>query len=384
MTGPSPIPGGDSVDDVRHMIERLINDCPEPRPGVLEIVAYVPGASTAPGTERAFKLSSNESPFGPSPSVLAALMDASKEIYRYPDSSAEALRLAVAKKHNLEPNRVVFGCGSNEVIGLVAQAYLDSGDETLMGRYAFSEFPIVSHANGATPVSAPEREYTIDVDALLKHCSPRARIVFIANPNNPTGTYLSGSEIRRLHAALPKHIVLLIDEAYAEYADAPDYETAIDLARNAKNVVVTRTFSKIYGLAGLRIGWGYCPSGIAESLHRIRYPFNVNALAQAAGFAAVQDQAHVSQGRSHNTHWRKWVTDEITKLGFSVTPSQANFVLVHCHEETRRTALDWYERLLSRGIIVRPLRNYGLANCLRISVGSQEANVLLVNAMRTL
>lgn len=352
---------------------------PKPRSGLEKIAPYVPGVSQAPGAARVFKLSSNESPLGASPAAIAAMRDAAGALHLYPDGASTALREALARRHGLEPERILCGCGSNEVIGLVAQAYLDSGDEAVIPRYGFSEFEIVTRANGGVPVLAPETEYTASVDAILAAVTPRTRIVFLANPNNPTGTFLSGREIRRLHAGLPSGVILILDEAYAEYAPHP-WESGLTLAKDAGNIVVTRTFSKIFGLAAARVGWGYFPAEIAQAVNRIRYPFNVPAPAQAAALAALGDVEFVEAARAHNDRWRPWLARELAALGAAVTPSAANFLLAHLRD--RGDAADIYQGLLRRGVIVRPMTAYGLSGSLRISIGTEEDNNALVTALR--
>jgi histidinol-phosphate aminotransferase len=348
---------------------------PRPRPGIDRIAAYVPGVSQAPGAARVFKLSSNESPLGASPAAIRALSEAAASLHLYPDGASVALRQGVAARHGLEPERILCGCGSNEIIGLVAQAYLDTGDEAVIPRYGFSEFEIVTRANGGVPVLAPETDFTADVDAMLAAVTPRTRIVFLANPNNPTGTFLPGAEIRRLHAGLPPDVILLLDEAYAEYAASP-WESGLTLARTAQNVVVTRTFSKIFGLASLRVGWGYFPVAMAQAVNRIRYPFNVSGVAQAAAVAALGDVSFIQAARDHNDRWRPWLAQELSGLGLAVTPGAVNFLLTHL--PAGKSASAAYDYLLKQGVIVRPLTAYGLPDSLRISVGVEEGNRALM------
>jgi histidinol-phosphate aminotransferase len=351
---------------------------PKPRPGILDIAPYVPGVSKAPGAARVFKLSSNESPLGASPKALAALARADG-VHLYPDGACSALREALARRHGLEAARILCGNGSNEVIGFVAQAYLDTGDGAVISRHAFSEFEIVVRSNGGVPVFAPERDFTAQIDAILARVTPRTRMVFLANPNNPTGTFISGHDIRRLHAGLPPHVILLLDEAYAEYAHQP-WESGLELARSAENVVVTRTFSKIFGLAALRVGWGYFPHAMAQAVNRIRYPFNVGTLAQVAGLAALDDEAFATKNRTHNATWRPWLAGQIAALGVEVTPSAANFLLVHLPRENQAGAA--YDYLLKQGVIVRPLSGYGLGGSLRVSVGTEDGNRALAAGLK--
>jgi histidinol-phosphate aminotransferase len=353
---------------------------PLPRAGVLDIAPYVPGASKAPGAAQVFKLSSNESPMGASPAALAVIAQV-RDAHLYPDGSCSALREALARHFALDPARILCGNGSNEVIGLVAQAFLDTGEEAIIPRYGFSEFEIVVRSNGGVPLFAPERDFTAQADAILACVTPRTRMVFLANPNNPTGTFMPADEIRRLHAGLPPHVILILDEAYAEYAHLP-WESGLDLARSEENVVVTRTFSKIFGLAALRVGWGYFPPAIAQAVNRIRYPFNVGTLAQMAATAALDDDAFVGAGRAHNDLWRPWLAGQIAALGVGVTPSAANFLLVHLPRENQ--AGEAYNYLLKRGVIIRPLAAYGLGGSLRVSVGSEDANRALIAGLKGL
>ncbi|HEY0925145.1 histidinol-phosphate transaminase [Brevundimonas sp.] len=352
---------------------------PRPRPGLEKIAPYIPGVSQAPGVARVFKLSSNESPLGASPAAIAAMREASSSLHLYPDGGSTALRHALARRHGLEPERILCGCGSNELIGLVAQAYLDTGDEAVIPRYGFSEFEIVTRGNGGVPVMAPETGFTADVEAILAAVGPRTRIVFLANPNNPTGTFITGAEVRRLHVGLPSHVILLLDEAYAEYAEAP-WESGLDMARGAQNIVVTRTFSKIFGLAAARVGWGYLPADMAEAVNRIRYPFNVSAAAQSAALAAMADEDFLQAARAYNEHWRLWLARELAASGLTTSPSAGNFLLAHLPRGLDAT--DVYQGLLARGVIVRPLAGYGLPSALRISVGTEEGNHALVSAFR--
>jgi histidinol-phosphate aminotransferase len=357
---------------------------PQPRPGVLDIDAYVPGKSSAPGVERIFKLSSNETPLGPSPKAIAAYRDIAEHLEDYPDGAATALREAIGRAYGLDPARIVCGAGSDDLLNLLARAYLRDGDEAIHTTHGFLVYPIATLGAGAKPVVAPETNYTADVDAILARVTPRTRIVFLANPNNPTGTYIPFDEVKRLHAGLPPDVLLVVDAAYAEYVRRNDYEAGIELVATSENVVMCRTFSKIYGLAALRLGWLYGPAHIVDALNRIRGPFNVNAPAIAAGIAAIEDIAHVETAREHNTRWLAWLTDEIGKLGLEVTPSAANFVLIHFPDQKGRTAKDADAYLTARGLILRQVGGYKLPNALRMTVGSEEANRLVVKALAEL
>ena len=354
---------------------------PEPRPGVLDIEAYVPGKSAAPGVARVFKLSSNETPLGPSQKAVAAYRTAAEHLQDYPDGSATALREAIGGAFGLDPDRIVCGAGSDDLLNLLADAYLRDGDEAIYTTHGFLVYPIATLGTGAKPVVAPEKNYTADVDAILARVSGRTRIVFLANPNNPTGTYIPFDEVRRLHRGLPPHVLLVIDAAYAEYVRRNDYETGIELVATSENVVMCRTFSKIYGLAALRLGWMYAPAHVVDAINRIRGPFNVNAPAIAAGVAAINDAAHVEASRAHNEKWLAWLHDEIRKLGLEVTQSVANFVLIHFPTTKGRTAEDAEAFLTRRGLILRRVKAYHLPDCLRMTVGSEEANRLVVAAL---
>jgi histidinol-phosphate aminotransferase len=354
---------------------------PQPRPGVLDIQAYVPGKSAAPGAARVFKLSSNETPLGPSPKAIAAYRAVADHLQEYPDGSATALREAIGRAFGLDPSRIVCGAGSDDLLNLIADAYLRDGDEAIHTTHGFLVYPIATFGSGAKPVVAAEKNYTADVDAILASVSERTKIVFLANPNNPTGTYVPFDEVKRLHQALPPHVLLVLDAAYAEYVRRNDYEAGIELVATSENVVMCRTFSKIYGLAALRLGWMYGPAHVVDAINRIRGPFNVNAGAIAAGVAAIEDGSHVETARAHTERWLAWLTAEIRKLGLEVTPSIANFVLIHFPSAPGRTAKDADNFLTGRGLILRRLDAYHLPQALRMTVGSEEANKLVVAAL---
>lgn len=355
---------------------------PQPRPGILHIEAYVPGASGVPGGIKAHKLSSNETPLGPSPAAVEAYHAAGSKLALYPDGSASALREAIGARYGLNPQRIVCGAGSDEVLNLVAHAYLGPGDEAVYSQHGFLVYPIATRSRGATPIPAPEQNETTHVDAILQRVTGRTRVVFLANPNNPTGTYLPIDEVRRLHAALPANVLLVLDAAYAEYVRRNDYESGIELVATNQNVVMTRTFSKIYGLASLRLGWLYGPAHIIDVLNRIRGPFNVSGAAIAAGIAALEDSAHVERSIAHNEHWLAWLTMELSKLGLRITPSVGNFLLVHFPDGRGKGAAEADAFLTARGLILRRMEAYGFANALRLSVGSEEANRLVVSTLR--
>jgi histidinol-phosphate aminotransferase len=354
---------------------------PQPRPGVLEIDAYVPGKSTAPGVAKVFKLSSNETPLGPSPNAIAAYNKVGKHLEDYPDGSASELREAIGRVFGLDPARIVCGAGSDDLLNLLARAYLADGDEAIHTTHGFLVYPIATLGTGARPVVAPEKDYTADVDEIVKRVTPKTKVVFLANPNNPTGTYIPFDEVRRLHRGLPPNVLFVIDAAYAEYVRRNDYEAGIELVATSDNVVMTRTFSKIHGLAALRLGWMYGPAHVVDAINRIRGPFNVSAPAIAAGIAAVEDSAHQERSRQHNTRWLAFLTEEIGRLGLKVTPSAANFVLIHFPETKGHTAKEADAFLTRRGLVLRQVGAYKLPNALRMSVGTEEANLLAVKSL---
>lgn len=347
---------------------------PTPRPGVMDIDPYVPGKSKALGGSKIHKLSSNETPFGPSPKAIAAFQARADSLERYPDGSAAELREAIGAAYGINPARIVCGNGSDDILNLIAHAYIGPGEEGIYSQHGFLFYPIAIRSAGGTPVVAPETNFTADVDVILARVNEKTRVIFLANPNNPTGTYLPFREVRRLHAALPRRVLLVIDAAYAEYVRRNDYESGIELAGSAENVVMTRTFSKIYGLAGLRLGWGYGPAHVIDALNRTRGPFNVSAAAIAAGIAALSDRAHLDKSAAHNETWLPQLTEAFGKIGLTVTPSVGNFVLIHFPAVAGKRAVDADAFLSSRGIILRRVEGYGFPNALRMTVGSDEAN----------
>lgn len=354
---------------------------PAPRPGILEISAYVPGRSQAPGAKKVYKLSSNETPLGASPKAIEAFRSVATTLEQYPDGSSTVLREAIGKQYGLDPARIICANGSDELLSMLSQAYLNAGDEAIYSAHGFLVYRIATLAAGGKPVVAKETNYTADVDAILAAVTPRTRIVFLANPNNPTGTYLPFSEVRRLHAALPPRTLLILDAAYAEYVRKNDYEAGIELVATSDNVVMLRTFSKIHGLAALRIGWMYGPAHVIDTINRIRPAFNVNAAALAAGVAALSDGAHVERAVEHNEKWLPWLAEQMQALGLEVTPSVGNFILIHFPRETGKTAKEADEFLVSRGLVLRALGAYHLPDALRMTVGTEEANRLVVQAL---
>ncbi|GJD75622.1 pyridoxal phosphate-dependent aminotransferase [Methylobacterium goesingense] len=354
---------------------------PVPRPGVLAIEAYVPGKSGAPGLAKVHKLSSNETPLGPSPKAVAAMRAEAAKLELYPDGTATRLREAIATRYGLDPARIVCGAGSDELLSFLAYAYLGPGDEGIFTEHGFLVYRIAILAAGGTPVVVKERDLRADVDALLAAVTARTKIVYLANPNNPTGTYLPFDEVRRLQAGLPPHVLLVLDGAYAEYVRANDYSAGLDLVLEANNVVMTRTFSKIHGLAALRVGWMVAPSEVADAVNRIRGPFNLSGAGIAAGAAAIADDAHVAAAVAHNDTWLATMTDAVRDLGLAVTPSVANFILVHFPAEPGRSAAEADAFLTTRGVITRRVSSYGLPDALRVTIGGEEANRAFLDAL---
>lgn len=350
---------------------------PIPKPGIVDIKPYVGGKSKAEGAARVIKLSSNENPWGPSPKASTAYAAQAAQLHRYPDGGHAELRAAIAHTYQLPEAQLICGSGSDELIGMLVHAYAGAGDEVLFTEHGFLMYRIYALSNGATPVTAPEKNLTADVDALLAAVTPRTKIVFLANPNNPTGTVIPFAEVRRLRALLPAQVILGLDAAYAEYVDGPDYEDGCSLVSEGSNTVVFHTFSKIYGLPGLRLGWAFAPAAIIDILNRVRSPFNVTAPALAAGVAAVADQEYIRKMREVNAAERARVSAVIAALGYAVVPSVTNFLLVKFGAEVAAVNA----HLAARGLIVREVGGYGLAEYLRISIGTTEENTLLIDAL---
>jgi histidinol-phosphate aminotransferase len=359
---------------------------PTPKPGILEIAPYVPGRATAPGAAQVHKLSSNESPLGPSPKALTALDEAKASLSLYPEGSAQLLREAIGTAFGLDPARIVAsGDGSDMLLTMLAGVYLRPGDEVIFSEHAFLVFKIATLANSAVPVMVPEvvtdKLIKVDVDRMLAAVTPKTRMVYIANPNNPTGSYLTSQEMARLHAGLPPDVLLVIDAAYSEYVTAKDYEAGMEMSARFPNVVMTRTFSKLYGLAGLRIGWMHASVAVCDAINRIRGPFNTTLMQQLVAVAALKDRDHFWAAVRHNNQWLAWITAELRTLGLRVDDSAANFVLIHFPKGTKSaTAADAF--LMKHGVILRGVANYGLPDCLRMTVGTEEQNRLAVSLLR--
>lgn len=355
---------------------------PRPRPGILEITPYVGGkAKSAASARPVAKLSSNESPLGPSPKAIAAYRELASELHRYPDGHCTALRAAIGRRFNLDPELIVCGAGSDELIALLIRAYAGPGDEVLYSEHGFLMYRLSALAAGAHPVAATERGLKADVDALLAKVTSRTRLLFLANPNNPTGSHLTADELARLHAGLPEEVILVVDAAYAEYAGAADYASGLELARSTPNVAMLRTFSKLFGLAALRLGWMTAGPAIIDVMNRTRGPFNVGQPAQAAGVAALLDLEHQERARAHNDRWLPWLAREIAALDLRVYPSIGNFLLIDFPPEPGRNAAAANAFLEAEGIIPREMGAYGLPDSLRVSVGLEEDNRRLVEAL---
>ena len=353
---------------------------PQPRPSVLSIEPYVGGESKIEGANRVIKLSSNEGAFGVPPGAVAAMQKAAPETFRYPDGHATALRNAIGRKFGLDPARIVCGNGSDELIGHLILAYGGEGTELVMSAHGFVMYDIYSRYAATHVIKVPEKNLTADVDGILAAVGPRTRIVALVNPNNPTGSMLPKAEVARLRAGLRDDILLIIDAAYAEYVTDPDYDPGVELVDATGNTVMTRTFSKVFGLGGVRLGWCYCPPGIADILNRVRSPFNVSVPAMMAGIGALEEPGWVEKSCAHNAEWRETLTAGIRALGFTVHPSHANFILVEFASPEQAKAADAHLR--GRGLIVRAVGGYSLPQCLRITIGTAEECTLVLEAMK--
>ena len=370
------------MSDDAPILDRSKAARPLPKPGIMEIRAYVPGKAQAPGIAEPIKLSANENPLGSSDQAHAAYASAERNLHVYPDPRASLVRAAIAERYRLEPERLIFGCGSDEVFQLLNTCFLEPGDNMVQGQYGFAAFAIGAHAVQAEVRRAAEPDFRIDVDELLACVDDRTRLVFLANPGNPTGTWIPFSEVRRLHDALPPSVVLVLDGAYGEFALDPGFDDGLDLARTASNVVVTHTFSKLHGLAALRIGWGYAPLEIAQAVDRIRLPFNTSIPAQRAAVAALADTAFQQASLDLVGTWRPWLTQQLGGLGLDVIgPSAANFVLVGFPKRPGKTAAEADAFLTRRGLLVRGVGNYGLPDHIRITIGLEAHNRALIDAL---
>ncbi|WP_296420807.1 histidinol-phosphate transaminase [Pseudooctadecabacter sp.] len=349
----------------------------KPQPGIMDIALYVGGKSSVEGMDNVLKLSSNENPWGPSEDAKEALVRASLALHRYPSTDHAALRAAIGDVWSLDPARILCGNGSGELLMMIAQAYAGKGDEVLFTEHGFAMYPIYANANGAKPVVVAERERVVDVDALLAACTRKTKVVYIANPANPTGTMLGEADLARLADGLPKGAVLVLDGAYAEFVEG--YDAGAALIDQRDNVIMTRTFSKIYGLGGLRIGWAYGPQHIIDVLMRLRGPFNLSAPALAAAEAAMRDTAHTAKVRADNAKQRDWMAHALSEIGIPSDVSEANFILARFASEEEAMACNDY--LTSQGILLRYVGNYGLPHCIRITVGDEASCRRVVHAI---
>lgn len=352
---------------------------PQPREGILGIAPYVGGESKAAGQNRTINLSFNEGAFGVPPGARAAYAAVAGELHRYPDGGARELRRAIGARFGLDPAQIVCGAGSDDLIYQLCLAYGGSGTELVMSRHGFSVYEIAGIYAGCRVIKTPERQLTADVDAMLAAVSPATRLVFLANPNNPTGSMLPQREVERLRAGLPPDVLLVLDAAYAEYVDRPDFDAGTRLVDVGDNTVMTRTFSKIFGLGGVRLGWCYAPPGIVDVLNRVRGPFNVSLAAQAAGIAALAEPGWIEAGRAHNTHHRGWLTAELQRSGIRVWPSEGNFILADFGTIEQAGAA--HGAMAARGVIVRMMAGYGLPHCLRITIGTAEECAMVADIL---
>lgn len=375
----------DSLSINRVLLNAVGMTAPQPKPWIMAIAPYVPGRSATDDGRKVVKLSSNENPLGTSKEAIIAFAEHKLDLERYPDASASALREAIASTYDLDPDRIIYGTGSDEILHLIAGAYAGHGDEVIHVRYGFAVYEIAARRVGATVIAAPDKDYATDVDAILACVTERTRLIYIANPNNPTGTFTPREDIARLHAALPSHVMLVIDQAYGEYIGDDEDDHGLMLARTQPNVVITRTFSKIYGLAAERIGWGYGPAEAIAAMHRIRAPFNITSAGQAAAIAALRAGRFVEHSRAHNAQWRGWLSEQIATLagaGLRVVPSKANFLLVLF--EGSLSAETAYKALMDHGYITRWLPGQGLINGLRITIGTEAETRGLFDALKSI
>jgi len=345
---------------------------PQPLPQLANVKPYVPGEAPKYTGGPSYKLASNENPLGCSPKARAVYESLSGKLELYPEGGAGALKAAIAKRYGLDPARIVTGAGSDEIFLMIARAYLGQGDETISTEHAFAIYTIIGQQSGATCIEVPEKNFTADVDAILAAVTPKTKIVWLANPNNPTGTYLPYEDVKRLHAGLPPRVMLVLDGAYAEFVRKNDYAAGIELVSQFENVVMTRTFSKLHGLAGLRLGWAYAPAHIVDAIERVRMPFNTNLVVQAAGIAALEDEAFIQQSLEHNDRELARLTRELRAMGLGVMDSVGNFVVVEFADAKTATAA--LEYMKHRGVTLRGLAGYRMADRLRISVGTVAGN----------
>jgi len=353
-----------------------------PKASISDMIRYKPAIAAAPGHARIVRLHVNEGALGPSPNAVAAMQTVAARVHEYPAVDASGLAAAIGRKFGVDPERVVLGCGSDELIQALALAYVEPGDEVIHTQYGFLLFPMAAKIAGGVPVSAPDDGYTVSVDAILARVTGRTKLVYLANPNNPTGTHIPAEEVRRLRAGLPDRVLLVLDAAYAEYVQRNDYTAGIELVEETDNTVMLRTFSKAFGMAGLRLGWAYCPQPVADTVYSIKPPYGVNYPALAAGVAALEDQAFQDATVAHNATWMPWLQARFREMGLEPLPTVANFFMLRFPSDPARNADAARGFLAGRGILVREMGGYGAPDFIRLSVGSEADNHLVVAAVR--
>ena len=355
----------------------------KPNSFVGDLIPYVPGKPVEElereiGITDAVKIASNENPLGPSPLAEKAINEAVHNLHRYPDGDAFYLKHKLAGKLGVEPETIIFGNGSNDVIDIAARTYMQPGDEAIFGEYAFIVYPIVTKAVGAKAVVSPMPNYTHDLRDMHSRITDKTRIIFIANPNNPTGTMVARDEFEWFIENVPEDILVLVDEAYFEYVQDKSYPNSLEYLNTDKSIMTVRTFSKIYGLAGIRLGYGVAHPEIVSHMHKVRHPFNSNSLAQIGAIAALDDEEHIERTRRINSEGLKFVCAELEKMGIPYAPSYTNFVLIDLEDNP----MPAYNSLLREGVIVRPVIGYGLKTHLRVTIGSEEENEKFVGAIK--
>ena len=354
----------------------------EPRPWIKNIDIYVGGKSQTDGVDKVVKLSSNESALGSSPKAIEAYLAEADKLHRYPDADYHDLRAALSERYDIEAAQIVCGIGSDEILKLACRAYLAPGDEVIFSKHSFMMYPIATTSFGGVPVEVDDTDFTTNVDNILAALTDRTRIIFIANPNNPTGTYISHTEVERLWKNIPDNVLLVLDGAYAEFVAQDDYQAGIELVKRSRNVLMTRTFSKLYGLASLRLGWGYACPEVAATLDSIRDPFNLPSSTQVAGVAALKDIEFEEKAKAHNIKWLDYLKTELTAMGLEPIPSVTNFILIRFSGDKGKTAEAANDFLLKRGYILRWLPGSGLGHCLRLTVGTVGQNRQVISLLK--